>query len=59
MRNTLLLFLLSFIFSACVTTPEVSSDVQKESQSKILANQTDAQQAQNEYKKLQQQRDKE
>ena len=50
------LFFTLFIFSACSTTPEVSTSAKKESHSKILANQTDAQQAKDEYKRLQQQR---
>jgi len=56
-----LLFLLItlVLFSACSTTPEISTNVEKESYSKILANQTDAQQAKDEYKRLQAQRDKE
>ena len=52
-------FFTLFFFAACSITPEVSSTAEKESQSKILANQTDAMQAKNEYKQLQEQRDKE
>jgi len=55
----LFLFFTLFLFSACSITPEVSKSSEKESQSKILANQTDAQQAKDEYKQLQAQRDKE
>ena len=53
------LFFTLFLFSACSTTPEVSTSAEKESHSKILANQTDAQLAQDEYKRLQEQRNKE
>ena len=55
----LFLFFILVLFSACSTTPEVPVTAEKESHSKILANQTDAQQAQDEYKRLQAQRDKE
>jgi ABC-type Fe3+-hydroxamate transport system substrate-binding protein len=57
--HLLFLFFTLVLFSACTTTPEVSTTVEKESHSKILANQTDAQQAKDEYKLLQAQRDKE
>jgi len=53
------LFFTLVLFSACSTTPEVSNTAEKESHSKILANQTDAQQAKDEYKQLQAQRNKE
>jgi len=56
-----LLFLLSslFILSACMNTPEVSSSAEEKSTTQILSNKTDAQKAQDEYKKLQEQRGKE
>ena len=57
--HLLFLFFTLVLFSACSTTPEVSITTEKESHSKILANQTDAQQAKDEYKLLQAQRDKE
>jgi len=53
------LFFTLFLFSACSTTPEVPTSTEKESHSKILANKTDAQQAKDEYKRLQEQRNKE
>ena len=55
----LFLFFTLILFSACTTTPEVSITAEKESHSRILANQTDAQQAKDEYRQLQAQRDKE
>ena len=53
------LFFTLFVLSACTTTPEVSKTAEEESHSKILANKTDAQQAKDEYKRLQEQRNKE
>lgn len=54
----LFLLLTLFILSACGMTPEVSNTAEKESQTKILANQQDALEAKNEYKMLQEERDK-
>jgi outer membrane biogenesis lipoprotein LolB len=53
-----LLFLLStlFILSACTDTAEVPSSTEEKSSTQILSNKTDAQEAQDEYKKLQEQR---
>ena len=53
------LFFALFFFSGCAITPEVSKSAEEESQAKILEYQIDAQKAQEEYKKLQSQRDKE
>jgi hypothetical protein len=55
----LFFFLTLFSLFGCTTTPEVSKNTEKESQSKILANHTDAEQAKDEYKQLQAQRDQE
>jgi len=58
--HTIFLFsVAALLFSSCVTTPEVSSQVVIERDTKILANQSDAKMAQDEYKKLQATRDKE
>lgn len=53
-----LLFLLSTIFmlSACMDTAEVPSSTEQKSSTQIQSNKTDAQEAQDEYKKLQAQR---
>ena len=53
------LLLISFLLVSCMTPPEVSSKIEKENYSKIIANQTDAQEAKDEYKKLQEQRENE
>jgi len=58
-RNDMRLFFLFFsllMFSACSTTPEVSPSHEKKSTHKILSNQSDAEEAKNEYKALQKQR---
>jgi len=54
-------FLLStlLILSACSTTPEISSSSENSTAQKIQSNQSAATNAQDEYKKLQAQRDKE
>ncbi len=44
------------MLSACVTTPEVSPSHEQTSSYKILSNQSDAEEAKNEYKALQEQR---
>ena len=58
-----LLFLLSslLLLSACMKTDtiEVPSSTQEKSTTQILSNKTDAQKARDEYKKLQEQREKE
>jgi hypothetical protein len=56
-----LLFLLStlFILSACMDTAEVPSSTEEKSTTQILSNKTDAKKARDEYKKLQEQREKE
>ncbi len=53
-----LFFLLSslLMLSACVTTPEVSPLHEETSTHKILSNKSDAEEAKNEYKALQEQR---
>ncbi|MCW8820836.1 MAG: hypothetical protein OQK45_01315 [Sulfurovum sp.] len=53
-----LLFLFStlFILSACMDTAEVPSSTEEKSTNQILNNKTDAQEARDEYKKLQEQR---
>jgi|GEM_PF-1046044 len=50
-----------FFLSACMKTDtvEVPSSTEAKSTTQILSNQTDAQKARDEYKKLQQQREKE
>jgi outer membrane biogenesis lipoprotein LolB len=54
-------FLLSalLILSACSTTPEISSSNENSTAQKIQSNHSVASNAQDEYKKLQAQRDKE
>jgi len=56
-----LFFLLStlLILSACSTTPEISSSNENSTAQKIQSNHSAATYAQDEYKKLQAQRDKE
>jgi starvation-inducible outer membrane lipoprotein len=56
-----LFFLLStlLILSACSTTPEISSSNENSTAQKIQSNHSAAAHAQDEYKKLQAQRDKE
>ena len=56
-----LLFLLSslFILTACMDTAEVPSSAEEKSSIQIQSNKTDAQEARDEYKKLQAQREKE
>ncbi len=53
-------FLLSslLLFCACSTTPEVSPSNENTTASRIQSNQSDALAAQDEYKKLQEQRNK-
>jgi len=48
-----------FIFTACSTTPEVTSSTEKTTEKKIQSNQSAATDAQDEYKRLQAQREKE
>ena len=55
MRLSFLLFSL-FILTACVSTPEVSPSHEQTSTTKILTNQSDAEDARSEYKALQEQR---
>ncbi|WP_309497186.1 hypothetical protein [Sulfurovum sp.] len=55
----LFLFFTLFLLSACMTTPEVSNSAEKESIYTIQENKTNAEQAKDEYKRLQAQRDKE
>jgi hypothetical protein len=55
MRLSILLFSL-LILSACVTTPEVVPSQEQTSTNKILTNKSDAQEARDEYKALQEQR---
>ena len=52
------LFLTLLFFSACAS-PEISETNEKTTTKKIQSNQSDASDAQNEYKRLQAQRDKE
>ncbi len=56
-----LLFLFStlFLLSACMDTAEVPSSAEEKSTTQIQSNKTDAQKAQDEYQKLQEQRGKE
>ncbi len=56
-----LLFLVSilFILSGCMDTAEVPSSTEEKSSNQILSNKTEAEEAIDEYKKLQQQRDTE
>ena len=53
-----LLFLCStlFLLSACMDTAEVPSSTEQKSSTQIQSNKTDAQEARDEYKKLQEQR---
>ena len=51
--------LILLTFSACSTTPEISSSKENTTKEKIQSNQSIAINAQNEYKKLQRQREKE
>ena len=53
-----LLFLFStlFLLSACMDTAEVPSSTEQKSSTQIQSNKTDAQEARDEYKKLQEQR---
>jgi len=53
------LILTVFLFSACTTTPEVSPSTENTTEEKIQSNQSAAIYAQDEYKKLQVQREKE
>jgi len=54
------IFFTSLLFlSACSSTPDVSSVNETDTEQKILSNQSAAAQAQDEYKKLQVQREKE
>ena len=53
------LFSILLLFSACSTTPEVNSSNEKATEKKIQSNQSTAASAQDEYKKLQAQREKE
>ena len=52
------LFIL-FTLTACMSAPEISSSQEKTTTDKILTNKATAQEAQDEYKKLQAQRDNE
>ena len=58
MRLLFSLFIL-FNLTACMSTPEISSNQEKTTTDKILTNKATAQEAQDEYKKLQAQRDNE
>lgn len=58
MRLSFLLFIL-FILSACSITPEVTASTENSTTKKIQSNQSAAVHAQDEYKKLQAQREKE
>ena len=58
MRLSILLFTL-FMLSACTITPEISSSTENTTTKKIQSNHSDATNAQDEYKKLQAQREKE
>jgi len=53
------LILTVFLFSACTPTPEVASSAEHATEKKIQSNQSAAMYAQDEYKKLQAQREKE
>ena len=55
MRLLFSLFIL-FALSACTNTPEVSSKREQTTTDKILTNKINAQEAQDEYKKLQDRR---
>ncbi|MBA1420669.1 MAG: hypothetical protein FAF03_07415 [Epsilonproteobacteria bacterium] len=48
-----------FFISACSSTPDISLVNETDTEQKILSNQSAAYQAQDEYKKLQAQREKE
>jgi len=52
-------FFIIFNLTACMSTPEISSTQEKTTSDKILNNKTTAQEAKDEYKKLQAQRDSE
>ena len=58
MRFLFSLFIL-FALSSCTNTPEISSKHEQITTDKILTNKANAQEAQNEYKKLQEQRENE
>jgi len=58
MRQFCLLFA-AFILSACMDTAEVPSSREQNSSSQIQSNITDAEEAKDEYKTLQAQREKE
>jgi starvation-inducible outer membrane lipoprotein len=58
MRLYFLIFT-TFLFSACTTTPEVTSSTENTTTIKIQTNQSVATEAQNEYKMLQVAREKE
>jgi len=58
MRLFFLIFIL-FSLTACSTTPKVSLSTEKTTAKKIQSNQSAATNAQDEYKKLQAQREKE
>ena len=53
------LFTFLFLVSACSSTPDVASADRTDTEQKILSNKSVAHQAQDEYKKLQAQRDAE
>lgn len=53
------LLLSAFILSACMDTAEVPSSTEEKSSSQIQSNIADAQEAKDEYKTLQAQREKE
>lgn len=53
------LLLSAFILSACMDTAEVPSSAEEKSSSQIQSNIADAQEAKDEYKTLQAQREKE
>ena len=46
-------FILTFIFISCSSTPEFQNDNEKKTNDKIYKTKTEAQKAQEEYKKLQ------
>jgi starvation-inducible outer membrane lipoprotein len=57
MKHALLLSI-CLLFTACSTAPDVPESRDNNTKNKILANQYEATHAQNEYKKLQEQREK-